>query len=92
MFVQMDTVFSHHIMSLSGISEKVRMGSCVNAGPEERQGMLRHADRIVVADNDLKPSFQIARLEKEVAAFVSFQVVLREQVAQRAVMVGAGLR
>ena len=59
-FVKVDAVVARHVVFRPGISEKVGVGAGIGTGAEERQGVLGHADGVVVAEDDEQTSFQVA--------------------------------
>ena len=75
--MQVYAVLSHHVMFIARISEEIRLGTRVDAGTQERQGVLRDAHRVVVTDDDLEFAFQGTGFESQVTAFVAFGIVLR---------------
>ena len=70
--MQVYAVLSHHVMFVARISEEIRLGTRVDAGTQERQGVLRDAHRVVVTDDDLEFAFQVTGFESQVTAFVAF--------------------
>ncbi len=70
--MQVYAVLSHHVMFIARISEEIRLGARVDAGTQERQGVLRDAHRVVVTDDDLEFAFQVTGFESQVTAFVAF--------------------
>ena len=69
--MQVYAVLSHHVMFIARISEEIRLGARVDAGTQERQGVLRDAHRVVVTDDDLEFAFQVTGFESQVTAFVA---------------------
>lgn len=61
-FMQVHTGMSHHVVTLAGVDEEVWLGAGLHTGLDERQRVLRHASRVVVADDDLQLALQILRL------------------------------
>lgn len=63
--VQMHHVLSHHVMSLTGIDEKVRLGSGILTSTQKGKGVLRNTDGVVITDDDLQTPLEVARLAKK---------------------------
>ena len=75
--MQVYTVASRHIVSVSRIDEVVRVRTGIDAGTEEGDAVLRHTHRVVGTDDDLQLALQVAGPLGEVGVPVTFRVVLR---------------
>ena len=75
--MQVYTVASRHIVSVSRIDEVVRVRTGIDAGTEEGDAVLRHTHRVVGTDDDLQLALQVTGPLGEVGVSVTFRVVLR---------------
>ena len=55
--VEMHSVGTHHVVTVAGIGEEVGIGTSIDAGPHERQRVLRHTDRVVSSIDDEETAF-----------------------------------
>jgi hypothetical protein len=60
--VQMHTVSTHHVVTITRIGEEVWIGVGINAGTHEGQGVLGHTDRVVASIDDKETSLEITSL------------------------------
>ena len=55
--VQMNTVSTHHVVTIARIGEEVGIGVGIDASTHEGEGVLRHADRVVPSVDDEETTF-----------------------------------
>ena len=72
----MHAVVPHHVVSFARISEEVGLRTSLCTGFEERQRMLWHYGRIVVAYDNLELAFQLSRLADEAGLGIALRIAL----------------
>lgn len=60
--VQMDAVFAKHIVPVAGVSEEVGVSIGIDAGTDEAECVLRHADGVIQTVDNHKTPLQIGGL------------------------------
>lgn len=60
---------AEHVVPVARIGKEVGLCAGIDAGTEERQGVLRHTYRVVVSDDDLQFSFQVSGFGQETASW-----------------------
>ena len=66
--MEMHAGMSTHIVLFARIGKEIRLGASLHTSIEERQAVLWHHRRIVVACDDLQFAFQILGLSDEAVA------------------------
>ena len=66
-----------HVVSLARVGIEVGLRTGLDTGIEERQTVLRHHGRIVIAGDDLQPPLQVLGLVEEAGLLLAFRILLR---------------
>ncbi len=74
--VQMHTVSTHHVVTITRIGEEVWIGVGINAGTHEGQGVLGHTDRVVTSVDDKETPFQVLGFVEQGGLFVALWIGL----------------
>ena len=75
--MQVHLVAASHVVPVARIREKVGLSARIDAGPHERECMLRHTGGVVVAKDDLQLAFQVFGFRQQAVGSVAFGILLR---------------
>ena len=74
--MEMHAGMTTHIVLFARIGKEIRLGASFHTSIEERQAVLWHHRRVVVACDDLQFAFQILGLSDETGLRIAFRVVV----------------
>ena len=74
-FIQVHTVASEHIMTVTRIHKEIGLGSGINAGTEETDAVLRDTSGVIGANDHFQTSFQVSGSQLQVGVLVASGLV-----------------